>query len=185
MRNFMRELYNILYITLILTILIVSIFSVYADDYNSSNNSTGNTTDIIKTNVTNNAVVQPMSLSISVNVTPSSVNFGTLNADGNEHSYTNTDVTVTAIGFSTNLYIKASGDLSSGTNTIPLSNLEYSCADSDPVISETGFTTTNTLIDSYSYFLINSKTYNVYYYLTIPPGTDSGNYNTTITYTAT
>ena len=181
----MRELYNILYITLILTVLIVSIFSVYADDSNSSNNSTGNTTNPIKTNVTNNAVVQPMSWSISVDITPSTVNFGAFDADGSEHAYTGTDVTVTAIGFSANLYVRSAGDLSSSTNTIPLNNFKYSCSDADPVISKTAFTTTNTLVDSYSYLLINSKTYNMYYYLTIPPGTDSGNYNTTITYTAT
>ena len=181
----MRELYNILYITLILTILIVSIFSVYADDYNSSNNSTGNTTNTIKTNVTNNAVVQPMSWSISVDITPSTVNFGSLSADGNEHTYAGvTNVTVSAIGFSADLYVSASGDLVKGTSNIPLNNLKYSCSDADPVIGKTPFSTSNTLIDNYYYLIISSKTYNMDYYLTIPAGTDSGKYNTTITYTA-
>lgn len=181
--EFMKEGYNIFLVILILTVITISILSVSADDLNSSNVTT-NSTNVTK-NVTSKAI-QPMSIWVSVNVNPSTIDFGNLAADGTTHSYTSaTNVTVGAIGTTASLYVNASGDFKNGTNTIPLSNFAYGCPDSDPVITQNQFATTNTLIDSFSYFIISSKTYHMNYFLTIPVNTNSGNYSTTITYTAT
>lgn len=187
MGNFMRESYNIFCITLILTILIVSIFSVYADDSNSSN-ITGNSTstNITKTNVTKNAAVQPMSIWVSVTETPSTINFGSLMADGVEHTYINaTNVTVSAVGITASLYVSASGDFKSGSNSIPLSNFKYTSPDSSSTTTKKSFTTSNELVGTYAYLLVGSKTYHMNYFLTIPEGTEPGTYTTKITYTAT
>ena len=187
----MRESYNIFCITLILTILIVSIFSVYADDSNSSDSTGNNTTNNTKANITNNAVIQPMSISPSVSINTTSVDLGNLDANGIEHTYSGiTTVHVTAYALligSGDLYVRSTGDFTNGADTsktIPLNNFQYSC----PTVSsgKKSFTTTSTSI--YHYTILGftyDQDFIMNYYLTIPSGTDAGKYNTTIIYTVT
>ena len=186
----MRELYSIFCVTLILVILTISMLSVSADNSNSSNitgNST-NSTNVTK-NVTNSAGIRPMSLSTSILVTPQTADFGTLDADGAEHTLTNAAVVqVNASNFifggDGTLSIRATGDFISGTSSIPLSNFAYECPGN---VTKTIFTTTNSPIDDYSPPIIGTvrNTYYLKYYLTIPVNTVPGTYSTTIIYTAT
>ncbi|OEC87099.1 MULTISPECIES: hypothetical protein [Methanobacterium] len=181
----MKESYNILFAVFSIIFIVASIFSVYADSSNSSNSTnTTNTTNVTR-NLTGNAVVQPMSIWVSVSETPTTINFGSLNADGTEHTYTSaTNVTVSAIGLSASLYTSVGGNFVSSSDTIPVSNFKYSCSDASPAISKTSFTTTPTLVDTFSYFLVNTKTYRMNYYLTVPVNTQPGTYSTTVIYTA-
>ena len=182
----MRELYSIFCVTLILVILTISMLSVSADNSNSSN-ITENSTN--STNVTKNAGIQPMSLGTSISVTPQTADFGTLNADGAEHTLTNAAVVqVNASNFifggDGTLSIRATGDFISGTSSIPLSNFAYECPGN---VTKTIFTTTNSPIDDYSPPIIGTvrNTYYLKYYLTIPVNTVPGTYSTTNIYTAT
>lgn len=187
--NFVKDRYNILFAVFSIIFIVASIFSVYADSSNSSNltNST-NTTNVTR-NLTQNAIVQPMSLSTSISVTPQSVSMGPWDANGDEHYVPNAaTVQVNAsnfiLGGDGTLSVRATGDFTSSTSSIPLSNFKYECLGN---VSKTLFTTTNSQIDSYSPPIIGTirNTYHINYYLTVPVGVDSGTYSTTIIYTAT
>ncbi len=191
----MKELLKILSILIFISIITFSTINVFAEDSDNSNqiNNTNSTNTENETNktVTSNAVVQPMSFSASINITPQSpsiLNLGTWPADGAEHTYIGaTNVTVNASWIlNGNLTVRAADDFTRGTDTsrtIALSNFKYDCP--GYVNSKTSFTTTNSLIDDYSWNWNWYHTYTMNYYITIPVGTDPGTYNTTIYYTAT
>jgi hypothetical protein len=161
-----------------------------ANDTNITNNSSNKTNDTVS--------VGPMAVGwdpqVSISVT-SSVNFGSQLPDGLESPYPSvTQVNVEAsdsnllVTETLQLYVRASGDLSSGNNKIPLNNLKYD-GFSNSSLPKTSFTTSNTRIQSWPlerfliwYYL--SKSVNGNYYLTVPMGTNQGTYNTTIFYTA-
>ena len=181
----MKERYNIIFAVFAVIFVIASIFSVYADSSNSSN-STNNTNS---TNVTKNAsksiIVQPMSILSNVEADPATVNFGNLAADGTEYTFTRaTTVSVSSLLGSGGLYVRASGDFTSGTNRISLSNFKYGGQYSGGTISKKAFTTDDEILKSYS-GLFHSETVYMDYYITVPEGTEPGTYTTTITYTAT
>ncbi len=186
----MKELFKIFFVLFFISLITFSTISVFAEDLNNSNqtnviNSTNNNSSGNKT-VTKNAIVQPMSIWVSVTETPSTINFGSLVADGVEHTYINaTNVTVSAVGITADLYVSASDDFKSGSNSIPLSNFKYTSLDSSYTTTKKSFTTSNELVGTYAYLLVGSKTYHMNYFLTIPEGTEPGTYTTKITYTAT
>ena len=189
----MKELLKIFFALFFICLMTFSTINVFAEDSDISNqtNSTNstNSTNTTKT-VTKNAVVQPMSTSVSVTVTPSSINLGTLMADGLENTYTGAAaVRVRAYSLfgSGTLTVRAAGDFTKGTDiskTIALSNFKYNCSG---YVDKTPFTTTDTEIDTYFSWILGSydNTYTMNYYITIPTGTDPGIYNTTIYYMAT
>ena len=182
----MKERYNILFAVFSIVFIITSIFSVYADSSNSSNaTNITNTTNVTK-NVTKSAVVKPMSIGdVSIVVTPQNIDLGPLAADGSEHAYSGaTNVTVnTSLIVSGTFSVRATGNFISGSNTIPLNNFKYTCPGDINV--ETPFTTSNQLIDDYSWNWEWNHKYIMNYYLTIPINTNPGTYSTTIIYTAT
>ena len=159
-------------------LILVSVLTVFAD-----NNTTNNTTNPSLNN--SNITVEPMSARASVTVSPSTVNLGTVMPDGTLHSYPGiTTVTVTDWGliFDTDLYVRASGaflNTADPSSTIPLSNFQY---DNPTTGSRTSFTTSNTLVDSWTSFLYLQETVSMNYYLTIPTFTTNGTYITTIIY---
>lgn len=190
----MKELLKIFFVLFFISLLTFSTIGVFAEDSNSSNlindtNST-NSTNSTNTTVTKNAVVQPMSISTSITVTPSSVNFGSLPADGLEYTYagvTTVQVSATGLWILTpgNVTVRAGNDFTRGTDTsriISLNNFKYDCS-GDSVVAKTSFTKDDVAIDQF-YPISNQYAYTLHYYLTIPKGTDPGVYNTTITYTA-
>lgn len=194
----MKELLKIFLVLFFISLITFSTLSVFAEDSDTSNqtndtNETNKTNEINKT-VANDAVIQPMaSTSVSINITPQSVNLGTWPADGAEHTYSGiTTVQVHATGWwgffntSGDLTVRAKGDFTRGTDiskTISLSNFKYDCPN---YVSKTPFTTTDSEIDQYAAgWGGNTYIYTINYYLTIPTGTDPGTYNTTIIYTAT
>ena len=169
---------------LIITFVIVSILSVYADSSNSSN-STNLTNSTSKTDMAKSAIVKPMSLTSSIDVTPSTVDLGTWVADGSKHDYRGvTNVTVNAsLILSGTLSVRTSSAFTNGGNTIPLSYFTYDCP--GYVNTETSFDTTNKRIDDYSWALEWNHKYTMNYHLTIPSSSVPGKYSTTIIYTAT
>ena len=189
----MKELLKIFFALFFICLITFSTINVFAADTVISNqtNSTNstNTTKI----VTKNAVVQPMSLSVSVSVTPESVDFGNLTANGGENTYANAAIVqVRAFNFifggGGTLSVRADSAftmINDNSKTIALNNFKYDC----PTVSlgKTAFTTTDSEIAQYSPPFIGTvrKTYYLNYYLTIPYGTDPGNYTTTVYYTAT
>ncbi len=170
-----RDIKRIVFTISLVALILVSFLTVFADN-NSSNLSLNNST---------NRSVQPMSARASVTVSPSTVNLGTLMPDGTEHSYPGvTTVSVTDWGFifDTNLYVRASGafvNTADPSSTIPLSNFKYDNPDTG---SKTSFTTSSTLIRTWTSFLILNDDVSLNYYLTIPTFTTNGSYTTTITY---
>lgn len=180
----MKERYNIIFMAFIIVFITVNILSVYADSSNSSN-STNSTNSTNKTSMTSNGVVKPMSLTASIDVTPATVDLGTWPADGTKHDYTGaTYVTVNAsLIVSGTLSVRATSDFINGSNIIPLSYFTYDCP--GYVNTERSFTTSNIVIDDYSWAWEWNHRYTMNYHLTIPSDTASGKYGTTIIYTAT
>ena len=196
----MKELLKVFFVLFFISLVTFSTISVFAEDSSNfdqlngvnNTNSTNSTNSTNKT-VTGNAIIQPMSLLVSVTVTPGNVDFGHLVAGGSEGTITNAatvQVRATNIifGGGGELSIRSGGAFTRGTDTsnvIALNNFKYEC----PTVSlnKTAFTTTNSEIDQYSAPFIGTvrKTYYMNYYLTVPAGTTPGNYNTTIYYTAT
>lgn len=174
-----KDIKKMLFAVSLVLLILVSVLTVVAD-----NNTTNNTTNLSLNNSTN-ITVEPMSSRASVTVSPSTVNLGTLMPDGTEHSYTGiSTVSITDYGliFNTNLYVRASGafvNTADPSSTIPLSNFKYDNPDTG---SKTSFTTSNTLVKSWTSFLYLSDTVRMNYYLTIPIFTGNGTYTTTITY---
>jgi hypothetical protein len=189
----MKDLLKIFLVLFFISLLTFSSISVFAEDLNISNqtndtNATNSTTNGTK-NVASDGIIQPMSLTTSISVTPQNINLGTWPADGTEHTITNAaTVQVNASNFifggDGQLRVRASGDFASGTNTIPLSNFKFDCPGN---ITKTTFTTSDIVIDDYSPPFIGTirNTYHINYYITVPPGTYPGTYSTTIIYTAT
>lgn len=189
----MNEYNSTIFTTLLLFTLVISLFTVSADDsktnaidnLNNDTNST-NSTNNTKSNASVKAPIQPMSVTVTVTANPTSLNFGAVNADGLEHTFTGaTTVRVQALGLSGDLYVRASGDFINSANAsqkIPLTNFKYDCPG---YAAKKPFTTNNELIHHYTYFLIYDTTYTMNYYLTIPTYTDPGVYSTTVIYTAT
>lgn len=190
----MKELKNTILIVFI--VLIVSLGAFFGSVATSSSaNETNITNNSSKIN-NNSSSITPMSTGwdpqVSISVSPS-INLGNRIADGLESSHLSvTQVNATGSDFNIqretlNLYVRATGDLSDGTYTIPLNNLKYD-GFSNSSLPKTSFTTTNARIQSWPLegFLWVSVSKSVYgnYYLTVPMGTASGTYSTTIIYTA-
>jgi len=171
-----RNIKRIVFTVSLVTLILVSVLTVFADN-NTTNRSLNNFTNM-----------SPMSARASVTVSPSTVNLGTVMPDGNLHSYPGiTTVTVTDWGliFNTDLYVRASGafvNTADPSSTIPLSNFQY---DNPTTGSRTSFTTSNTLVESWTSFLYMQKTVSMNYHLTVPTFTANGTYTTTITYSVT
>jgi hypothetical protein len=166
-----------------LVIILISLINVFADDTIPLNDSK-NDSDL--KNISKNAAVQPTSIIIwSFSASPNSVNLGTLNPDNTETSFPSvTTISITSWG-STDLYVRASGNLISTTNpsnTISLSNFQYD-GFKNSGLTKRSFTTSDVLVKSWDAFFI-SDTVPVNYYLRIPTGTEPGTYTVTIYYTA-
>jgi hypothetical protein len=174
--------------TLLLFMIVISLFAVSAvnitNDSANITNSTDSTNQTIDASV--DAPVRPMSVWVSLTVTPTSVNLGSVDADGVERTFTGvTTARIRALGFSGNLFVRASDNFINSANSsqiIPLNNFQFDCPG---YVTKRPFTTTNQLIHEYNYFLIYDVNYTMNYYLTVPRYTDPGVYSTTVIYTAT
>ena len=148
-------------------------------------NETGNNSSAVNKTVKGGGGVQPLSLSASIEVEPSSINLGTVYPDGIERSYPNA-VTATVTYFfawQDTLSVRADGNLVNTADSslrIPLSSLKFST----PSLSKRSFTTSNQNIMTYS-GLWGSPSVTMSLYITVPPYTDPGTYQTTLIYTAT
>jgi len=146
-------------------------------------NETGNNSSAVNKTVKGGGGVQPLSWAIEVE--PSSINLGTVYPDGIERSYPNA-VTATVtylLDWQDTLSVRADGDLVNTADSslrIPLSSLKFST----PSLSKRSFTTSDQTIMTYSGFL-NSRSVTMSLYITVPPYTDPGTYQTTLIYTAT
>lgn len=161
----------------------MSLINVFADDPNplKDNNSLNNST-----NISEKSDVQPLAIIIwSFSVSPTSVNLGNLPADNSERSFPGrTNISVSALG-STDLYVRASGDFistSNSSNTIALSNFQYD-GFKNTGLTKRPFTTNDVLVKTWTGFFV-SDTVPVNYYLRVPIGTEPGTYTVTIYYTA-
>ncbi|MGB9869820.1 hypothetical protein [Methanothermobacter sp.] len=148
-------------------------------------NESGNNSSADNGTVRRGAVVQPLSLVSSIDVEPSSISLGTVYPDGIEMSYPNAvTVTVTYIfAFQDTLSVRATGNLINTADSslmIPLTNLKFST----PGLSKRPFTTSNQNIMTYS-GLWGSSSVSLSLYITVPPYTDPGTYQTTLIYTST
>lgn len=151
-------------------------------------NETGNNSSAVNKTVKGGGGVQPLSLSASIEVEPSSINLGTVYPDGIERSYPNA-VTATVTYFfawQDTLSVRADGNLVNTADSslrIPLSSLKFST----PSLSKRSFTTSDQTIMTYTggFFLPESRSVTMSLYITVPPYTDPGTYQTTLIYTAT
>ncbi|WP_245942907.1 hypothetical protein [Methanothermobacter defluvii] len=151
-------------------------------------NETGNNSSAVNKTVKGGGGVQPLSLSASIEVEPSSINLGTVYPDGIERSYPNA-VTATVTYFfawQDTLSVRADGNLVNTADSslrIPLSSLKFST----PSLSKRSFTTSDQTIMTYTggFFLPGSRSVTMSLYITVPPYTDPGTYQTTLIYTAT
>lgn len=167
-------------IPLIMLILIVGgVFTAAAANESGNNSSADNGT------APRGGGVQPLSLVSSIDVEPSTISLGTVYPDGIERSYPDA-VTVTVtyfLAFRDTLSVMATGNLINTADSslmIPLTNLKFST----PGISKRPFTTSNQNIMTYS-GLIGSSSVSLSLYITVPPYTDAGTYQTTLIYTST
>jgi len=115
------------------------------------------------------------------------INLGDLPADNVEKKWEGGDTAEQVHSYSNvaiDLYVKASGNLANGTNTIPLSNLKY--ADYDASVGKTSFTTayTKVLEEWGPPEHLGSLTVPVDFYLTVPLAARPGLYTTTIFHAA-
>jgi len=149
-------------------------------------NETGNNSSAVNKTVKGGGGVQPLSLSASIEVEPSSINLGTVYPDGIERSYPNA-VTATVTYFfawQDTLSVRADGNLVNTADSslrIPLSSLKFST----PSLSKRSFTTSDQTIMTYTGVLPGSRSVTMSLYITVPPYTDPGTYQTTLIYTAT
>ena len=156
----------------------------------SSANDTNNTTNITQQTIASQVTPQSRGWfpSVSLDVTPA-VDSGNRVSDGLEIAYPS----VTQINASgsewfpgsdtLNLYVRASGNFVSGSNTILLNNFKYD-GFSNSALSKTSFTTTNSQIQSWSMasWSVDETVYGNYYF-TVPMGSTDGTYTTTVYYT--
>jgi hypothetical protein len=202
----------------ILMVIMVSIISLVAFfgfiGTSSSTNDTNTTNSTNTTNIANVATASSSAVTAAADPTPSAsgtnpsvslsvnspANLGTVVADGSEYSYPK-EANVTASANETtyilqsntdklNLYVKASGDLISPSDSIPLSNLKYDGFST----SKTSFTTDYVEVESWRFsstwvplFYLSwsaSGSVNGNYYLTVPTGVAGETYTTTIYYLA-
>lgn len=175
--------------TLLLFMIVISLFAVSAVNITNDSANITNSTDSINQTISDASVdapVRPMSIWVSLTVTPTSVNLGSVDADGVERTFTGvTTARVQAIGFSGNLYVRASDNFINSANSsqiIPLDNFQFDCPG---YVTKRSFTTDNQRIHYYTYFLGYNENYTMNYYLTVPRYTDPGVYSTTVIYTAT
>lgn len=185
-------------ILIVFTVLIVSLGAFFgsmatsssANDTNITNNSSNMTNDSVEIMPMASGYNPQVSISVS-----SPINLGTEIPDGLENSYPSiTQVNASASQWFTNaddslnLYVRASGNFLSGSETIPLVNFRYD-GYGNSTLPKTSFTTTNARVQSWPLggswlYRSVSRTVNGNYYLTIPMGTPEGTYTTTIYYTA-
>ena len=151
-------------------------------------NETGNNSSAVNKTVKGGGGVQPLSWASSIEVEPSSINLGTVYPDGIEKSYPNavTASVVYVLSSGDTLSVRANGDLVNTADSslrIPLSSLKFST----PSLSKRSFTTSDQTIMTYTggFFLPGSRSVTMSLYITVPPYTDPGTYQTTLIYTAT
>lgn len=144
-----------------------------------------------------------------LSVTPTTLDLGSALADNSERSYPAATTIETCAGDfnsfnSLNLYVKASGDMNSGTGSIPINNLKFDGFGSSS-LQKTSFNKGYHLLTSWKtqydywyevYYVASDLSYyggTIYltpinttanYYLTVPFGTSPGTYQVTITYLA-
>lgn len=201
-------------VLVLLLVLIVSFSTFFGFIGTSSSANDTNVTNITNTSkvtmassaVTASADPTPsasgISPSVSISVS-SPVDLGNVIADGSTYNYigvTQVNASASEITYiwnsnddDLNLYVKASGDLTSPSDNIPLSNLQYD-GFSNSSLSRTHFTTDYNQVKSWNFqstgsFLIweswgVSASVNANYYLTVPTGIAGESYTTMIYYLA-
>lgn len=134
--------------------------------------------------------------SVSLSVT-SPVDLDNVTADGSEYPYPSiTQVSASAsetgilapITDNLNLFVKASGDLTSSLDTIPLSNFQYDGFSNSKTFFTTGYVKIeswrfSSSLDSWPTWTASGSV-NGNYYLTVPTGSAAGTYTTTVYYLA-
>jgi hypothetical protein len=176
-----------------------------ANDTNVTNIT--NTSNVTRASSAVTALADPTpnvsgsSSTVSISVT-SPINLKNVIADGSTYNYTSvTQVNASAteagwflytLNDNLNLYVKASGDLASDSDIIPLNNLKYD-GFSNSGLFQTSFSTDYAEINSWGFTYVSGLLYthwstsanvNGNYYLTVPTGVSSGTYNTTVYYVA-
>ncbi|HHW04286.1 MAG TPA: hypothetical protein GXX32_00005, partial [Methanothermobacter sp.] len=158
---------------MVLCVLLLGVFAVAAE--NQTNQSIKN----ISTNM-GNITVQPLSGHVSVSVTPSILNLGTVPPDGTERSYPNAVNVIIDHNGAGDLYVRANGDLvSEDGSIISIDNLKSSTQN----VTKTSFTTSNQSI--LRYLGTGIERVDMSFYISVPLYADPGTYSVTIIYTAT
>lgn len=127
-------------------------------------------------------IISPASAAIDLTVTPSTIDFGTVLADGSQVTVSGTITAKSPRNI--DLYVWADGPFANGTNTISLDpNFQYSINGS--AYSVLGIDHSIPLIANwYKPSWQRPDTLEEYYRLTVPAGTPPGNYTTTIYHVA-
>ncbi|MEN6292084.1 MAG: hypothetical protein ABFD07_08765 [Methanobacterium sp.] len=121
-----------------------------------------------------------ISSSISLSVSPATANFGTVAADGSSYS-TQNSITIKSSS-DVNLYVNVNDPFTSLNSIIPLKYFQYKFNNTGDFKS---FSTSPLFLASlHKPSQGGADVYPIIYNLTVPVGTDVGNYTTAITYTA-
>ena len=149
--------------------------------FRTPDNTTG-TTD--STNSTSSNVISSL---IAINVTTSSINYGTLSASSTTGGVNQVATTTNAGNSSTSLQLSALATLTNGVNSIPTSSQAYSTSSFIYPGTSTALTSGLVLVNG---FLLTSPTTTVnvlqptYWGLLVPNATPTGTYNGTNQFTA-
>ena len=171
----------------ILVFILITAF-VFAGDTKAENTTGTNLT--VNTSLKDEGVIEPLATGVSISVTPTTLNLGSIEPDGVERSFLNAAyVRIITRGGTLSFMVRANSlNLVSTTNTsqtIPISNLKYSInyAGPPPInVEKRSFGTTYDTIWTYpSSVNVNIP---INYYMTIPPFTDPGTYQVQITWRA-
>lgn len=117
---------------------------------------------------------------ISLTISPATANFGTVAPDGSSY-YTQNNLTYTVSNSNLDIYVKVSGPLTSSNSTIPLQYFQYQFNNTGSFYA---FGTTSTkLVGNLPRSTGQGTILPIQCKLTVPTGTNFGNYTTVITYT--
>lgn len=118
---------------------------------------------------------------IQLTVNPTSVSFGNVVPDGS--SYYNQSTLVVKSSTDVDLYVKVNGPFSGSNGTIPLQYFKYQFNNSG---NFNNFDTTSSLLvaNLYKPSQGGPDVFPINYMLTVPMGTNIGNYTTIVTYSA-
>lgn len=118
---------------------------------------------------------------IQLTINPTSVSFGNVVPDGS--SYYNQSTLVVKSSANVDLYVKVSGPFTGSNGTIPLQYFKYQFNNTD---NFNNFDTTSSLLvaNLYKPSQGGPDVFPVNYMLTVPMGTNIGNYTTIVTYSA-